>query len=282
MSFYRLLGLEREPFSTSPDPAFFYQSPGHQSALFRLAVNIRLKRGISLLLGDVGTGKTTLSRRLYQLFGTQSPVVFHILLNPFYASEKEFLHILLDCFHLRSGMEPLPNVSRSLERIKSDLFDRAVNRRETVVLLIDEAQKLTDESLEILRILLNYETNEVKLLQVVLLGQMELSPRMQGIRNLWDRISFKQSLLPFDEAQTGEMIRFRLQAAGYRGRQELFTEEAIREIYQQTQGYPRRIAMLAHEALEFLVMFDLKRADQGVILELVERNRCVTPLKVTA
>lgn len=270
MSFYRLLGLEREPFSTSPDPAFFYLSPGHQSALFRLGVNVRLKRGISVVLGDVGTGKTTLSRRLAQLFTPPSPVAFHVLLNPAYASEQEFLAALLDCFHVRPGSILSP--SRCLQLIEGELFQRALREGKTLVLLIDEAQKLTDPFLELLRILLNYETNEAKLLQVVLLSQMELLPRIQGIRNLWDRISFRQTLLPFTREQTGEMIRFRLRAAGYRGRRDLFTEEAIHAIHEQTHGYPRRIAMLAHEALVWLVLFDASQVDRDVIGQIVERG----------
>ncbi len=281
MSYYRLLGLEREPFSTSPDPAFFYQSPGHQSALYRLGVAIRLRRGLSLLLGSVGTGKTTLSRRLYLLFAHEPAMTFHVLLNPAYVSEQEFLEALLEAFHLPPHLSsaPLPGErnevrgpSRLLARLEGELFRRASEQGLTLVLLIDEAQKLSDGALELLRILLNYETNEHKLLQVILMSQLELLPRLEAIRNLWDRIALKQYLVPLDEPQTHAMVQFRLQQAGYRGRRPLFTDDGLHALYEQTQGYPRRIAMLAHDALEHLVMYERRQVDREVITDLARRE----------
>ncbi|OGX40121.1 MAG: hypothetical protein A3C53_02790 [Omnitrophica WOR_2 bacterium RIFCSPHIGHO2_02_FULL_68_15] len=278
MSYYRLLGLEREPFSTSPDPAFFYQSPGHQSALYRLGVAIRLRRGLSLLLGNVGTGKTTLSRRLYLLFAHEPAMTFHVLMNPAYASEQEFLDALLDSFHLPRDPEPSASPSRALQRLEGELFRRAKDQGQTLVLLIDEAQKLSDGALELLRILLNYETNEHKLLQVVLMAQMELLPRLEQIRNLWDRIALKQYLVPLDEPQTHAMVQFRLVQAGDRGRRPLFTDDGLRALYEQTQGYPRRIAMVAHDALEFLVMHERRQVDAEVMAELARRETSVHAL----
>lgn len=272
MSYYRLLGLEREPFSTSPDPAFFYQSPRHHAALYRLGVAIRLRRGLSLLVGDVGTGKTTLSRRLYLLFAQQPAVTFHVLMNPAYNADQEFLDALLDSFHIPRTPETTATPSRALQRLESELFRRAQEEGSTLVLLIDEAQKLSDGALELLRILLNCETNEHKLLQVILVSQQELLPRLQAIRNLWDRIALKQYLGPLDEAQTHAMIHFRLEQAGYRGRRPLFTDDAIRALYGQTHGYPRRIAMLAHDALEYLVMYDLRQVDGPVMAALTRRD----------
>lgn len=278
MSYYRLLGLEREPFSTSPDPAFFYQSPGHQSALYRLGVALRLRRGLSLLVGSVGTGKTTLSRRLYLLFAHEPAMAFHVLMNPAYTSEQEFLDALLDSFHLSRDPEATASPSRALQRLEGELFRRAKDQGMTLVLLIDEAQKLSDGALELLRILLNYETNEHKLLQVVLMAQMELLPRLEAIRNLWDRIALKQSLVPLDEPQTQAMVQFRLAQAGYRGRRPLFTDDGLRALYEQTQGYPRRIAMLAHDALEFLVMYERRQVDHEVIAELGRRETALQTL----
>ena len=88
MSYYKLLGLEREPFSTSPDPDFFFLSPAHRAALYRLRISVRLQRRLSLVLGDVGTGKTTLSRRLAQLLPQDGPIDFHVILNPYFSSDR--------------------------------------------------------------------------------------------------------------------------------------------------------------------------------------------------
>jgi len=126
--------------------------------------------------------------------------------------------------------------------------------------------------LEALRVLLNYETNEVKLLQLVLLGQMELLPTLQGLPNLVDRISLKCTLEPLSISETREMIQFRLQEAGYRSHMPLFSEEAIEEIYEYTEGYPRRIALLCHTALRRLVMHHGRSVDRGVIEELIQRE----------
>lgn len=273
MSYYRLLGLTQEPFSTSPDPAFLYQSPVHRGALIHLEVAVRLRRGLILVLGDVGTGKTTVSRRLYQELYPQPNMSFQMILNPSYTSELEFLHALLVCFHILPAYAgDASSVHRCLHLIERELFRRAGEQDQTVILLIDEAQKLTPPSLEVLRILLNYETNQYKLLQVILFSQLELLPRIKEVRNLWDRISMKYFLGPLDEKETRQMIDFRLRAAGYQGRG-LFTQDAIHEIYRTTQGYPRRIAMMAHDALECLVMFNRRLVDRQVILEMMHQGR---------
>ena len=91
MSYYRALGLEKEPFSTSPDPGFFYSSAGHRSALCRLQIAVALKRGMSVMVGDIGTGKTTVSRKLSQALSEDDNVVFRMILNPYFRTEKQFL-----------------------------------------------------------------------------------------------------------------------------------------------------------------------------------------------
>ena len=134
------------------------------------------------------------------------------------------------------------------------------------------AQKLNSLSLETLRIFLNYETNEFKLLQLVLLGQLELLPKVQQMKNLWDRISLKYVLNPLDELETKELIHFRLRQAGYDSEVQVFTDEAISAIYRYTQGYPRRIAMLCHNALKALVMENKNVIDLEIIQDLIARD----------
>lgn len=274
MSYYRILGLDREPFSTSPDPDFFYRSNEHKSALYRLRIAVELKRGLSLVLGDVGTGKTTLSRKLSQLLMAEPNLIMAMILNPIYDSERQFLADLAERFHITvdsvgGGTAAVLDYMKAIEKF---LFEKGVEEDKTVVLLIDESQKLPDCCLEILRALLNYETNEYKILQLILMGQMELMPRISNVRNLWDRIALKYVINPLEEDEVKELINFRLRQAGYVSRQPIFTEAATRAIYNYTQGYPRKIAMLSHDALEYIVMYRKEVVDKETIQALIQRE----------
>ena len=264
MNYFEYLGLKEEPFSTSPDPEFFYRSTAHESALQRLEIAIRLKRGLSLVLGDVGTGKTTLCRTLLQSLKDDT-FIFHIILNPKYDSEYQFLHSLCRMF------EAAPLYRSSLdcqEAIQRYLIQQGVDKNKTVVLLIDEGQNLTTSLIEILRILLNFETNQFKLLQLVIMAQLELLPRINRIRNFMDRVSMKYIINPFGLEETKEMIQFRLTQGGYRG-PALFTDGAIEAVHYYAQGYPRQITLLCHTALEYLVMKGESVVDDGLLEEII-------------
>lgn len=274
MSLFTTLKLDKEPFSTSPDPAFFYKSREHYTALNRLEIAIRLKRGLSLILGDVGTGKTTLSRALLRKFnGEESDYIFHIILDPSFKSEYQFLSHITKIF----GISPFfRSVIDHREAIEKYLFHQCVEEHKTVVLVIDEGQKLTMPQLEILRTLLNYETNENKMLQLVIFAQMELLSRIKPVRNFMDRISLKYILNPLDEYETSQMIEFRLQEAGYTGDKGLFSREAIRAIHGYTQGYPRQIARLCHMAMEHLVMEDYESVNADLIEKIIAKEKLWT------
>ncbi|MBI5300012.1 MAG: AAA family ATPase [Deltaproteobacteria bacterium] len=268
MSYYKVLGLANEPFSTSPDPAFFYEARDHKAALYRLRIALRLKRGLSLILGDVGTGKTTLSRRLYQMLSKEPSCDFHILLNPVFKSEEEFLEKLMESFHIELPQKPISTV-HYFDILEKNLFQRGVEEKKTIVLLIDEAQKLSKTSLEILRTLLNYETNEHKILQLVLMSQLELLPKISRLKNLWDRISLKYMLNPLGLEEMTELINFRLLQAGYNAKKPLFASEAMEEIHRHTQGYPRQVTLLCHNVLEKLVMENKEEVTRKIVQEMV-------------
>lgn len=272
MPYYNLFNLNKEPFSTSPDPYFLYPSVSHRQALQRLEIAIRLKRGLSLILGDVGIGKTTLARALIQTLTQEPAFIYHMIFDPTYDSEFQFVTYLTKAFGIKPSFRSTLDYKEAIERF---LFKKCVEEGNIIVLIIDEAQKLNASSLEILRTLLNYETNEYKLFQVVIIGQMELLPRLKRIRNFSDRISLKYILNPLDANETKNMIEFRLKQAGYNSEGRLFTDKAMDLIYRYTQGYPRRIANLCHSALEELVMRERAMVEEDLIFELIEADRKV-------
>jgi general secretion pathway protein A len=149
------------------------------------------------------------------------------------------------------------------------LFQKGVVENKTVILIIDEAQKLDPTALEALRLLLNYETNQFKLLQLVLLGQNELLSTVKEIPNFFDRISFKTTLNPLGYEETKELIQFRIAQAGYRSKMDLFLEDALREIYESSQGYPRQVTMLCHRALKEMLMRNKWVVDKQMIEDLM-------------
>jgi general secretion pathway protein A len=267
MSYYRILGLHDEPFSTSPDPSYFFLSAQHKAALTRLRIALSLKRGLSVIVGDVGTGKTTLSRKLSQVLREEPDVCFHMILNPYFKTQKQFLSRLVSILH--APIDPKKTTGLDcIEAIEQFLYKTGVQEKKRIVLLIDEAQLLPDYVLEILRILLNYETNEYKILQLVLVGQMELVPVLSRMPNFWDRIALKCVINPLDLAEAKELIQFRLQQAGYQG-DGLFAEGAIRLIHQHTKGYPRQMSMMCHNLLEMLVMRDRTIVDETLVREAI-------------
>ena len=269
MSYYTALGLTKEPFSTSPDPAFFFRSTSHMQVLARLEIAIRLRRGLSLILGDVGTGKTTLARTLLANVPQEDGFSFHMVLDPCFESEYQFLLQLSRMFGVQTQCKSTLDCREAIEH---SLFQGGVMEGKTTVLIIDEGQKLSLDMLENLRMLLNYETNEFKLLQVVIFAQMELLARIGRVRNFMDRAAMKYIINPLSEQETAELIQFRLRSAGMSPGQELFTPAAIQAIHRASQGYPRQIGLLCHNALEALVMYEKPLVDETLIEELVHHE----------
>jgi general secretion pathway protein A len=266
MSYYNILGLYKEPFSTSPDPDFLYKSRSHVSALHRLEIAIRLKRGLTLLLGDIGTGKTTLARALIQSFKNEPEYVFHIILDPHQENRSQFISNLSRIFGLECSYSDEPDV------LEKYLFQKGVIENKTVVLIIDEGQKLNYSCIEVLRTLLNYETNEFKLLQLVIMAQLEFLETAGKVRNFMDRIAFKYLLNPLDEGEMRDMIKYRLQQAGMIEGKTLFSEEALHEIYNYTKGYPRKITNLCHQSLENIVMCNRRVIDVDLVRDLIKQE----------
>ena len=158
MDYFKILNLDKEPFSNSPDPDFFYHSRQHHDCLQKLELALRLRRGLNIVIGDVGTGKTTLCRQLIRRFAATDDVETHLILDPSFTTPTEFLMTVYKIFQ---GVKPsdATNAWQLKEIIKQYLYQQGVDKQKTTVLIIDEGQKIPEFCLELLREFLNYETN---------------------------------------------------------------------------------------------------------------------------
>jgi len=263
MEYFRLLGLKSEPFSSTPDPRFFYLSEEYEECLQKLEISIRLRRGLNVILGEVGTGKTTVSRVLLQRFqGEAETYRFFYLLDPGFKTDFQFFSNLVSLF----GIEPPRRCTFEYrEEIEKYLFEMGVDRGKAMVLVIDEGQKLSRDHIEILRSLLNYETNEHKLLQLIVFAQMEFLERVKGLENFKDRINMTYTFLPLDEVQTRGLIEHRLRVAGLNHGSSLFTEDGYMAVFMNTMGYPRKIITLCHHALLTMMIRGREKVDEAVV-----------------
>jgi len=192
-----------------------------------------------------------------------------------YSDETQLLRSLIRNFNVDTALGldlGRADVLEMRDAFEHFLIRKTIDEKQTVIMIVDEAQKLDMESLETLRIFLNFETNEFKLLQLVLLGQVELYPKMVNMPNLMDRISFKYTLNPLDVAETRELIKFRILAAGYNSRMELFLDEAISEIYNFTRGYPRKITKLCHQVLKELILQNKQVVDRNLVRDVIQKE----------
>ena len=253
-------GLKEAPFRLTPDPAYLYMSDRHREALAHLLYGVSEDGGFVQLTGDIGTGKTTLCRALLAQLPPQVDVA--LILNP-RLTIPEFLASVCDELKI-----PYPRDTTS-PKVFVDALDRylldAHARGRRTVLLIDEAQGLSVEVLEQVRLLTNLETTSEKLLQVVLIGQPELVPLLarDDLRQLAQRITARYHLEPFTATDTHAYIRHRLKVAG--GRRGLFSEAAIRRIHAESRGIPRLINIICDRALLGAYAQDKRRIELGMV-----------------
>lgn len=237
-------GLREAPFSLTPDTEFFYNYRAHQEALNVLLVALKTREGFIKVTGEVGTGKTLLCRKLLNTLDARFVTAY--IPNPW-----------LDPDALRKALATELGLDVAVGEDAHDLNNRIYQRliefaREgrQVVLCLDEAQALPDESLEAVRLFTNLETEKTKLLQVVLFGQPELDERLAQprFRQLRQRITFAYRLTPLDREGVGEYVRHRLLVAGHQGGG-LFQARALGALYAASHGIPRLVNVLSHKAL---------------------------------
>src|SRR5579863_2174795 len=244
-SFYN---LKRSPFDLTPDPTCFVATVRHNEALAALYYGICRHKGVVVVTGEVGTGKTLMLRCLLQLFKESSETSYAYLFNC-RLSPMEFLHYVAADFGLKADSHQ--SKSSLLIELSKYVTSRGLQGL-TTVLIVDEAHNLSMELLEEIRLLSNLETNDDKLLQILLVGQPELDLKLDSfeLRPLKQRIALRAHLAPLDEQDTDRYILERLAIAGAAPRTEpLFSPEAVRVIHQYSRGFPRLINTICENSL---------------------------------
>jgi len=255
--------LKEKPFQIVPNPEYLYMSPIHENALTYLEYGLMENVGFILLTGEVGTGKTTLVRHIMNQFESEKEiaVVFNTNVSP-----DELIRLILQSFDLDPGPK---GKTENIEVLYQFLIDRYA-RNKPVLLIIDEAQNLSDAAIEEVRMLSNLQGDDQNLIQVMLVGQPELKNRLQqpGHSPFAQRIAVNFFLSGLTEKETESYIFHRLKKAG--GRPGIFSAEAVKLIYQTSRGIPRTINLLCDTALVYGFGYEFETIDATVIEQVIK------------
>jgi len=240
----KFFGLKENPFNVNPDPRYLFLTHNTQEALACLTYGIETRKGFIMLTGEVGTGKTTLINKLLEWLHKER-VSTAFVFNPRLSVSQFFDFMMADfgipCESRQKG--------QMLLRLNQWLLER-YQAGERAVLIVDEAQNLSPQMLEEIRLLTNLETEKRKLMQVVLFGQPELDRKLASpsVRQLRQRITFQHRLKALARNEVADYVAHRLTIAGYSG-PALFTNSALRSLHLASRGVPRLVNILAHKAL---------------------------------
>ncbi len=260
--------LKDEPYSTSPNPRYLYISPTHNLALEKVKWTIAARRGLAICFGAVGTGKTTIARELAARLEDDPSVSYVSITNPNFPTANQLLRAIIQEYEVGQTSK---NYLELLNIFKNFLADRAITHKKTLVLLIDEAQTLKPPLLEMLRQLMNYESNDQKFLQVVLFAQEEFRARLQHprYRNLVNRTAMSSSIEALSLSETEAMLKHRWLIAG--GKDNFpFATDAIEQIFTYSKGIPRTQIILADNALLAAYLMQQRTINADLIHQIVK------------
>lgn len=237
-------GLQEAPFALTPNTRYFLRAPSHSDALELLLVALRQREGFIKVTGEVGTGKTLLCRLLLNELDKEACTAY--VPNPNLPPDTLYEAVAEE---LGVDVAVCANVHQILKALNEKLIALAMEQK-PVVLVIDEAQAMPEETIEALRLLTNLETESTRLLQIVLFGQPELDTTLSkdSLRQLRQRINFQTRLQPLNRDSVSQYLRHRLSQAGYNG-SDLFAPAALRVIWRASGGIPRLVNVLAHKAM---------------------------------
>lgn len=262
-------GLTEPPFDLTPNPRFLFFSAKHREAFNHLLYGIRERKGFVQLTGEVGAGKTTICRAMLEQLGEKYATA--LILNPVLDANQLMKAIAMEFGLNVKGLDRLETVAAL-----NDFLLQQVEQQKETVLIIDEAQDLTDELLEQVRLLSNLETDDRKLLQIVLMGQPELRDRLNAfeLRQLRQRITVRYHLRPLSRAEVGRYVQHRLQTSGAKGAP-YFTAAALWRISRYSQGIPRLVNAVCDKCLLAGFVQQQDRVDYrmaGVAIRELEGN----------
>ena len=269
-------GLAERPFDLTPNPRFLVLTDAHREALSSLEYGIASRRGITVLIGEAGTGKTTLIRTALQ---RQPQQVHSVHLQNPALTRAEFVEMLA----IRFDLSERARVSKTALLTELEQVGRARHERgESTVLIVDEAQSMPLDLLEELRLLGNIETDDSKLMSIVLAGQPELAALLENpaIRQLKQRIALRCELRPLTQVESASYLAGRIRAAGGVGAQ-VFTREAVMLIHQQSGGIPRMVSVIADNALVTAFALGRKPVNSEIVREVCADLR-VPPAEAVA
>jgi len=257
-------GFKRKPFQLLPNADFFFRSKKHDIALTYLEYGIYERAGFIVITGEIGTGKTTLLNYLLRTLNKDLPIIY---ISQTYLSPEDFLRIICQEFSL-----PYEGKRKSelIELFGEFLVDQFKKDR-YVILILDEAQNLPLETLEEIRMLSNLDAGSENLLQIILVGQPSLREKLRGesLRQLAQRVEVSYHLGPLDRDEIGDYIRYRIERAEGTDK-DLFSEEAIEEIYNYSKGIPRIINAVCHMCLVYGMADELRKIDRSLVLNVLK------------
>jgi type II secretory pathway predicted ATPase ExeA len=268
LRYHQHFGLQRDPFLDTADPQFFCELPAVRRNAQRVLTGISESRGLTVVIGAPGTGKTSLSASVEGELLRNERVVIGKILDPAFGDDIEFLQAIGRVF----GIALPPKSSAQLKNaLKNFFFDTVVLEEKTLVLMIDEAQNLTGDGLETLRLLLNFQIPQKKLLNLVLFGQSELEEQITARGNLSDRVDSFLRIDRLDAASAAALLEHRLVKAGKVPTVRLFASDALDLVIAAADGLPRRLTSIARSAM-------VEASDRGA--DLVTRDHVIAALRV--
>jgi len=258
----KFYGLDDQPFGVTPDPRFLYFTAGHREALAALYYAIEERRGFSALVAKPGMGKTTLLFRLLESLQDSTRTAFLFQTGQ---DSREFLDSLVRDLGITAAANDLPSLHEAL----NDMLVQEMEANRRVVVVIDEAQNLSEEMLEAVRLLSNFETPAAKMIHIVLAGQPALADKLAGptLTQLRQRVGSVAQLQPLTLKETKEYVEHRLRAAGCKGPQ-LFTSNALESIAKISEGIPRNINSICFQSLSLGFVCQKRPIDSEVVREV--------------